>query len=208
MVRGRRGVQKIYSGGNAFTRRLLVTGIVVVVIDAGQDVWGDVVAAHLALRPPRKRKNAERDNDETEADGGIQHGRHDSSDGGAGKRAQPMYSCRASTRVGGSFHRRLRRCHTGHRPRRDPPALSALDDCAVLWLSAKEVRILESLGNGCSLPLHMVDQARGELKPGSVYTMLNRKEKKGRVGSTSRSQREYQPTEYGLRMLEAWERRL
>jgi PadR family transcriptional regulator, regulatory protein PadR len=82
-------------------------------------------------------------------------------------------------------------------------------------LSAKEHLVLDLLvANGPSYGLQLVGASHGRLKRGTVYVTLGRMEEKGYVESQPDPEaadhlvlprRIYQPSAYGLKVLEAWE---
>jgi PadR family transcriptional regulator, regulatory protein PadR len=81
-------------------------------------------------------------------------------------------------------------------------------------LSATERLILELLADEEMFGLQLVQQSKGALKRGTVYVTLGRMQDKGYVESWTEKQpagaiglprRLYQPTAYGLRVLEAWD---
>ncbi len=80
-------------------------------------------------------------------------------------------------------------------------------------LSATERLILDLLRDGELFGLQLVDRSEGALKRGTVYVTLGRMQDKGYVesrteplppGAIGLPRRWYKPTEYGLRVHEAW----
>ena len=80
-------------------------------------------------------------------------------------------------------------------------------------LSATERLILDLLRESELFGLQLVDRSEGTLKRGTVYVTLGRMQDKGYVesrteplpaGAIGLPRRWYRPTEYGLRVLDAW----
>ena len=80
-------------------------------------------------------------------------------------------------------------------------------------LSATERLILDLLRERELFGLQLVDQSEGALKRGTVYVTLGRMQDKGYVesrteplpaGAIGLPRRWYRPTEYGLRVHDAW----
>ena len=80
-------------------------------------------------------------------------------------------------------------------------------------LSATERLILDLLRESELFGLQLVDRSEGTLKRGTVYVTLGRMQDKGYVesrteplpaGAIGLPRRWYKPTEYGLRVLDAW----
>jgi len=80
-------------------------------------------------------------------------------------------------------------------------------------LSTTERMILDLLRENELFGLQLVDRSDGALKRGTVYVTLGRMQDKGYVqsrteplpaGAIGLPRRWYRPTEYGLRVLDAW----
>ncbi len=80
-------------------------------------------------------------------------------------------------------------------------------------LSTTERLILDLLRESELFGLQLVDRSEGALKRGTVYVTLGRMQDKGYVesrteplppGAIGLPRRWYRPTEYGLRVLDAW----
>jgi DNA-binding PadR family transcriptional regulator len=80
-------------------------------------------------------------------------------------------------------------------------------------LSTTERLILDLLREGELFGLQLVDRSDGTLKRGTVYVTLGRMQDKGYVesrteplpaGAIGLPRRWYRPTEYGMRVYEAW----
>ena len=80
-------------------------------------------------------------------------------------------------------------------------------------LSTTERLILDLLRENELFGLQLVDRSQGALKRGTVYVTLGRMQDKGYVesrteplppGAIGLPRRWYRPTEYGLRVLNAW----
>ena len=80
-------------------------------------------------------------------------------------------------------------------------------------LSAKQKLILELLVGGDCYGLQLVAKSKGKLKRGTVYVTLGRMQDKGYVesrteplppGAIGLPRRWYRPTDYGMRVLNAW----
>jgi DNA-binding PadR family transcriptional regulator len=80
-------------------------------------------------------------------------------------------------------------------------------------LSTTERLILDLLRESEQFGLQLVDRSEGALKRGTVYVTLGRMQDKGYVesrteplpaGAIGLPRRWYRPTEYGLRVLNAW----
>jgi len=80
-------------------------------------------------------------------------------------------------------------------------------------LSATERLILDLLRERELFGLQLVDRSEGALKRGTVYVTLGRMQDKGYVesrteplppGAIGLPRRWYRPTEYGLRVMDAW----
>jgi PadR family transcriptional regulator, regulatory protein PadR len=80
-------------------------------------------------------------------------------------------------------------------------------------LSMTERLILDLLRESEQFGLQLVDRSEGALKRGTVYVTLGRMQDKGYVesrteplpaGAIGLPRRWYRPTEYGLRVLDAW----
>jgi DNA-binding PadR family transcriptional regulator len=80
-------------------------------------------------------------------------------------------------------------------------------------LSGTERLILDLLRESELFGLQLVDRSEGALKRGTVYVTLGRMQDKGYVesrteplpaGAIGLPRRWYRPTEYGLRVLDAW----
>ena len=80
-------------------------------------------------------------------------------------------------------------------------------------LSTTERLILDLLRESELFGLQLVDRSQGTLKRGTVYVTLGRMQDKGYVqsrteplppGAIGLPRRWYRPTEYGLRVLNAW----
>jgi DNA-binding PadR family transcriptional regulator len=80
-------------------------------------------------------------------------------------------------------------------------------------LSSTERLILDLLKDSEKFGLQLVDRSEGALKRGTVYVTLGRMQDKGYVesrteplpaGAIGLPRRWYKPTDYGLRVLDAW----
>jgi len=80
-------------------------------------------------------------------------------------------------------------------------------------LSGTERLILDLLRESELFGLQLVDRSEGALKRGTVYVTLGRMQDKGYVesrteplpvGAIGLPRRWYRPTEYGMRVLDAW----
>jgi len=80
-------------------------------------------------------------------------------------------------------------------------------------LSTTEALILELLEDGETFGLDLVERSAGRLKRGTVYVTLGRMQQKGYIESRTEAapagaiglpRRFYKPTNFGLRVMDAW----